>query len=205
MLIIGSGGFATQLFDVIRHSYSTMDLSFYDDRAIDGSLFLNEYTILNSQDQVIELFKIDKSFTLGIGVPKLRSDYYSLFTSIGGIAKSIISNTCLIGTKNVEIGDGCTILPYSTVESTAKIGIGCLLNHRVTISHHCVVGNFCEISPGAILLGGCKIGNNVFIGASAVILPNIEIGDNTIIGAGAVVTKNVADNTKVIGVPAKKA
>lgn len=54
------------------------------------------------------------------------------------------------------------------------------------------------------VFGKIKIGNNVHIGLNSIIMPGVTIGDNCIIGAGAIVTKNVADNSIMVGIPAKK-
>ena len=48
-----------------------------------------------------------------------------------------------------------------------------------------------------------KIGNKVFLGANSVVMPGITIGNNVIVGAGAIVTKNIADNSVVVGNPAR--
>lgn len=48
-----------------------------------------------------------------------------------------------------------------------------------------------------------KIGKNCWIGANAIILPGVQLGDNVVVGAGAVVTHNFADNSIIVGNPAK--
>lgn len=54
-----------------------------------------------------------------------------------------------------------------------------------------------------IIKNKVKIGQRVWIGSGAIILPGVSIGDGAIIGAGSVVTKDVAEDTIVIGVPAR--
>jgi acetyltransferase-like isoleucine patch superfamily enzyme len=53
------------------------------------------------------------------------------------------------------------------------------------------------------LCGNVIIGKGSFVGAGAVIRQGITIGKNAVIGAGAVVVKDVADNTTVLGIPAR--
>ena len=43
----------------------------------------------------------------------------------------------------------------------------------------------------------------VTVGAGANILPGVTIGRNAMIGASALVTKDVAENKKVMGIPAR--
>jgi len=54
------------------------------------------------------------------------------------------------------------------------------------------------VSEGGVL----SIGSNTWVGQDAVLLANI--GQNCTIGAGSVVYHDVADNTTVIGNPARK-
>ncbi len=48
------------------------------------------------------------------------------------------------------------------------------------------------------------VGNNVWIGGNVVVLPGVNIGNNVVIGAGSVVNKDIADNSLVVGNPARK-
>lgn len=77
--------------------------------------------------------------------------------------------------KNVKMGDGCTILPMVLFGHSAKWHEG----------NEIELGNHVDISTGVTILGPIHIGNNVTI------------------GAGAVVTKNIPDNVVIAGVPAK--
>ena len=48
-----------------------------------------------------------------------------------------------------------------------------------------------------------EIGENVFIGSDTMLVAPLKIGDGARTGAGAVVTKNVAEDTLVVGMPAR--
>ena len=67
------------------------------------------------------------------------------------------------------------------------------------------VGDGCTIGHNAIL-HGCLIGNNTLIGMGAILLNGAQIGSNCVVGAGALVGEKmiVADNTLVVGSPARK-
>lgn len=49
-----------------------------------------------------------------------------------------------------------------------------------------------------------EIQSQVFIGSNSTLVAPVEIGQGAVTGAGSVVTKDVADNTLVLGVPAKE-
>jgi len=48
-----------------------------------------------------------------------------------------------------------------------------------------------------------EIGEDVFIGSDTMLVAPLKLGDGARTGAGAVVTKNVADDTLVVGMPAR--
>lgn len=110
---------------------------------------------------------------------------------------AIIDPSAVIAASAVMISANVTINPLASIETGAICNTGCI------IEHECIVGAFAHIGPGAVLCGNVKIGEGSFVGANAVIKQGINIGKNVMIGAGAVVVKDVADDTTVIGVPAK--
>jgi serine O-acetyltransferase len=78
---------------------------------------------------------------------------------------------------------------FSTIVSANKIGKRCHINQQVTIGFNGqmnpIIEDDCTICAGAIVIGGVTIHNN------------------SVIGAGSVVTSDVAENSIVVGVPAK--
>ena len=204
MLVVGAGGFAIQLFDVLQQLFPTQEFVFFDDQNSEpNKKFLNKYSVLHSLKEAEKYFQnTNNQFALGIGNPSNRKMLFEKFSSIGGIAQKIISPFSVIGKEQIEIGEGTTILSGSIIESTVTVGKGCLVNLLSTITHGSSIGDFCELSPGVLISGNCKIGNETFIGTGAIVLPKIKIGNNVAIGAGAVVTRNIADGQTVIGIPA---
>jgi acetyltransferase-like isoleucine patch superfamily enzyme len=55
-----------------------------------------------------------------------------------------------------------------------------------------------------LMTNAVHIKQHAWLGANVTVLPGVTVGENAIVGAGSVVTKNVADNTIVVGNPAKK-
>ncbi len=102
---------------------------------------------------------------------------------------------------------GIEIHPGATIGKNLFIDHGC----GVVIGETTIIGNNVILYHG-VTLGGTSskkekrhptICDNVTVGAHAQILGNITIGKNAKIGAGAVVLNNVAENSTVIGIPAR--
>lgn len=204
MLIIGAGGHAKEILDILISIDSDTVVTFFDDVSNDlPALIYNKYKIIKSLDDAQKLFLKDPRFVLGLGIPIVRKKLADKFVAIGGILESVISPRAQIGCFNVVLGKGLNIMHGVLISSDVAIGEGSLINAHATIHHDTKIGKYCEVSPGAHITGGCKIGDFCIIGAGAIILPKIQIGKGVTVGAGAVVTKNIPDDVLAKGVPAK--
>lgn len=203
MIIIGAGGLAKEVLDLIDGKYP--NIAFFDNVNTHSSLIFQKFPIIHLEIELIHFFKKNGlEFCLGLGGPENRRNLSDYIISLGGKLTSLISERAIVGNYEVSIGTGTTIFPFATISNSVTIGQGCLIYFGCSITHDCVIGDFTEISPGAKILGRSRVGNSVKIGANATIFPDITIGDGAIVGAGAVVRENVPANHTVIGVPAKR-
>lgn len=205
MVILGAGGHAIELLDIInKKSDYDNNIFFFDNvsNELPGLMF-GEYPIITTINQLVEILDVNKDFTIGVGNPTIRRSLMKLGDKSGGEIQSLISLTANIGNHNVILGIGLNIMHYVMVSSNCRIEEGCLINARTSIHHDCTIGAYTEVGPNCTITGNVTIGSDCIIGAGAVILPGTRVGKNCVIGAGAVVTKDVTTNTMVVGVPAK--
>ena len=102
---------------------------------------------------------------------------------------------------NSEIGCGSTIDRGSL--SNTIIGKNTYIDNQVHIAHNNKIGDNCIIAGQVGFAGSSTLGNNVMIGGQAGISGHLKIGSNVQIGGGSGVIKNIANNTRVMGYPAK--
>ena len=203
MVIIGAKGLAKELLQIVEDYNNAKNLVFFDDINLDEpTLLYDKYPVLKTEEEVINHFRSDNRFILGLGSPKLRGKLYKRFKATGGELYNLIDKTTTIGSY-VTLGKGLTLMSGVKVSNGVKIGKGLLAYYDSIITHDVEIGDFVELSPGCKLLGHVKIGDQVHVGAGAIILPRLQIGEGAIIGAGAVVTKDVESYTVVVGNPAK--
>lgn len=206
MIVIGAGGFAIELLEVLiskEYGYTKENLYFYDDITTDSpEKLFKQFLVLKSIEEVKAIFNnSSKDYCLGIGSPNSRKLLVDKFNALNGKLFSVISSQSSIGSFETLIAEGCSIMDGVRITNGVSIGKGTLLNLNSTIGHNTKVGDFTNLNPGVHISGGCNIGNNTSIGTGAVILPNLKIGKNVVIGAGSVVIKDVPDDCTVVGVP----
>lgn len=205
MIVIGAGGFAKELVEILisdKYKYNESNLFFFDNvNDIAGQKVLNRFAILRSFRQVKEVFtNLSNEFVLGVGDNKARFALCRKFEDLGGKPKTIISANASIGSDVNEIKSGNTIMDFVVLTNSVSIGKGTLINSHCLVGHDASLGDFCSISPGVKITGNCRIQDYVNIGTGAIILPNVEVGKNSYIGAGSVVANDVPDNSLIVGV-----
>ena len=206
MIIIGAKGFAKEILELVASELKREDIVFFDNvtKPCPDKVF-NKYPILQAENEVKDYLKSsdDKDAVLGVGKPSVRKILFELFSSYNANFKTIIAEATSIGSFDINIGEGTSIMQGVRVTNSINIGKGCLINLNTTIGHDTTIGDFVEISPNVNISGRCTIGDLTSIGTNAIIIPDITIGRNCIIGAGTLVLQDVPDNSVIVGVPGK--
>lgn len=108
----------------------------------------------------------------------------------------------------VEIGDNCTLNPYTIVygQGGTKIGNGVrIAAHCVIVpSNHIFADTELPIYKQGLTMEGITIEDDVWLGSGVKILDGVNVGRGCVVGANSVVTKVLEPYGVYVGVPAKK-
>lgn len=201
VVIIGAGGHAKVIADIIKKSGDTIVGFLDDNKKIGEHIILNYKVIGNLADRIsISKSNPDYEFIIAIGDNKKREEIshspnLKFYTAIHPSAQ--------IG-LDVEIQEGTVIMANACINSSAKIGKHCIINTGAIIEHDNIIEDFVHISPNVALGGTVKIGKSTHVGIGSTIKNNITICENCKIGAGAVVVKNIEEEGIYVGVPAER-
>ena len=119
---------------------------------------------------------------------------------------------------NVTVGTGCVIGSCAWIGRSTVMGDNVRVQHGAFICRGSEIGHRVFIGPNATLTddrypivnnphyAACPpiIEDDVAIGASAVICPGVRVRRGTTVGAGAVVTQDTAEDSTVVGIPARE-
>lgn len=140
-------------------------------------------------------------FIGAIGKPSDKVKYYSPIVERGGRFINLIHPLANIG-KNVQIGTGLIMAPFSSVTCDVRIGNHVSIGALSNVGHDATVGDWCQISSHCGINGGASLGEGAFLGSHVCIAPGVHIGAWAYVGAGSVVLKDVPPGIKVFGNPA---
>ncbi|KEQ13076.1 acetyltransferase [Endozoicomonas numazuensis] len=203
LLILGAGGHAKVVADCALTTGLWQSVCFLDDR-FPMLKKVGCWPVIGCVSDMETFVDQFPSMALGVGVnyDALRLQWLERGLKAGAQFPAVIHPASVISSF-ASVGQGAVVFAGVVVNVATVIGRACILNTNSTVDHDCHVDDGSHISPGASLAGGVSIGKAVWVGMGSQIIQGVSIGSGAIVGAGAVVLDDVAENTIVVGVPAK--
>jgi sugar O-acyltransferase (sialic acid O-acetyltransferase NeuD family) len=192
IIIIGAGGHASSLLDLIESTKKYKILGFLCNKKKIGINF-NGYKILGKDNYLKKIKKNKPLVALGFSSYKNLDSYKKKFLEIksqGFLIPSIISRHSYVS-KKVKIGEGVNIFHGVIVNNNCIIDNGVTINSKTLIEHDCHLSSFVHISTGCIINGSVRIGEKSFIGSGTVIKENIKINKKKFIKMRSSVIKDL--------------
>ena len=195
LIIIGTGGHAKSILDVVELQNKFDVVGFVDNNLEVGSKIFS-YNVLGKDEELSRLIKTSDNALIAVGQiqnPDIRNDLYIMLKDLDFKLPSVISPRAHVS-ESAFIDEGTVVMHGAIVNAGAKIGANCIINSGAIIEHDAEIGKNCHISTGVIINGSARVGNSSFIGSGSVIRNNISIGERCIVGMGSKVLKDMVDN-----------
>jgi sugar O-acyltransferase (sialic acid O-acetyltransferase NeuD family) len=202
LYIFGASGHAKVALDVALRMGGYNIRGLLDDNPHEyGSLLLG-YPVLGGRDILDGLNPAATELFVAIGNNHVRRSLGREFIARGFTLATLIHPSAQIA-SDVTIGPGTALMAGVIVNPATTIGPLCVLNTGCSVDHDNSLGEAVHICPGTRLGGHVTIGDECWIGINSTVIECRTIGQRVTVGAGAVVIRDVADDLKVVGVPAK--
>ena len=210
IVILGVGGNCIDILDTLHDINRTTKMSTYecvgflDDNSSRWGHELHGVKILGPLESASNYS--DCTFVNGIGSSRNFWRKQEIIAKTGVPAErfaTVIHPTASVSTM-ATVGVGTVVFQNVTITSNVRIGNHVIILPGSIVSHDDVVGDYTSITGGVCISGGVQVGHSCYLGTNAAIADDIVIGNYCLIGMGSVVLDDVADNTVVVGNPARR-
>ena len=209
IVILGTNGNCVDILETIDSINSHQDSRIYecrgflDDNPSTHGQALCGVKVLGPLSLACEL--ADCQFVNGIGSPAnyMHKEAIIARTNVPLAGFATLIHPSAAVSRSAQLGRGTVVFENVTITSNVRIGNHVIILPNAVISHDVVVDDYTCITGGVCIAGGTRVGRQCYLGANCSINNNITIGDFSLIGMGSVVLKGVAENSVVVGNPAR--
>jgi len=195
ILIIGGGGHASVLVDILRAQGREILAVVCPDDISMRSVF-NGIPHLKNDADVLTFAPDEVLLVNGIGMlptSNLKRKLNQYYLSYDYQFETVIAESAHVS-PFADVEAGAQVFAGAIVQVGAQIGAHSVINSGAIIEHDCKIGHYNHIAPRATLCGQVTTGENVYVGAGATVIQNIMLAQNSIVGAGAIVTKHLSSS-----------
>lgn len=200
LVIIGSGGHASVIVDLLLHQGRTIVAAVSPNEIKDNSP-LKGIKRLMTDAKLLDAYSPEEVDLInGLGAlpgNTLRTKLFNYFSDYGYKFQSVIAPSAIIA-GGVILEDGVQVMHGAIIQTNASIAKNCIINSGSIVEHDCIIGAHNHIAPSATLSGGVITGNQVHIGTGANVIQNIIVGQRAVIGAGCTIIKDVEDGQVIV-------
>lgn len=205
IIIIGAGGFALEIVDLI-HSINMVKKRYNIYGLLDDKkkeFLFKEYKIIGKINDYKKFQSY--SFVIAIANPQLREDIYLKLKNINLKTPNLFHPKTEISKKALIERNSSTIINFD-VQLCAGVELKecVIVDSKSYIGHETILNSFVTIYPGVKISGKNIINRKTEIGLGSNIIQGLEIGSNSFVGAGSTVIKDIRPNVIAVGIPCKE-
>ncbi|MDB5101686.1 MAG: hypothetical protein JWM80_6107 [Cyanobacteria bacterium RYN_339] len=197
LVIVGTGGFAREVHQIVEDLGSWNFLGFLDDNVANHGTRVHGQPVLGGVEWLNRHPEVHVSVGIGATPAKAR-----VVGRIHNPFATLIHPLAWVGNR-VAIGEGSTLCAGVKVTTDIRIGRHVILNLDVTVGHDAVLHDYVTVAPSANISGNVEVGEGCDLGTNCTIIQGLGIGAWTIVGAGSVVVKALPPNVTAVGAPAR--
>jgi sugar O-acyltransferase (sialic acid O-acetyltransferase NeuD family) len=206
LAIIGAGGFGREVLDLVE-SANDAGADYEVLGFIVDPVFARPGTMVNGKPVLggfdwLAAHAADVVVTCAVGAPEDRLRLVQRAQQAGARFCSLV-HPSVERSRHVEIGIGVIVNAGCVVTTNVHLGDHAQVHVGSCVSHDATVAPFATLSPGVLVSGNVTIGEGAFLGTGAAVIQRMRVGAWSVVGAGSTVIRDVADNTTVVGVPAR--
>ncbi len=195
VIIIGAGGHAKVVADIVRKSGDTVVGFLDDDATKQGNDFFGAKILGSTTDYA--KYTEECAFVIGIGNNSVRMRLSNemvcrWYTAI---------HPSVHLAEGVQIGEGSVVAADAVINPDATIGRHSIVNTGAVVEHDAKIGDFTHLCPHSMVCGSTCVGNEVWLGAASTLIQCLTVCDNVTLGAGSVTVRNIEEAGTYVGVP----
>lgn len=207
IVIIGAGDFGKEvawLIEDINRGYPTyIILGFLDDTPEKLDISLNGYDVLGPISYLPELNRQHHACAvIAIQNSQGRQRIVDMFPDFDDWETLVHPNVNMSETS--DVGLGSIICAGVNISVNSSIGNHSILNLGSVIENDCRIDDYATVMCKTVVGSHSVIRDHAYLGSNCTITAHRTIGIGAQVGPGSVVIDDIADDTTVIGVPAKK-
>lgn len=203
VLILGAGGHARVVLDILQQSGGCEPVGFLDSNPDIHGRRLDGLRVIGPIDAVADIASAEGAgaVIIAIGDNGVRRGLARQVDQLGLKLVNAIHPAATLA-HNATIGRNVVIAAGAIVCANCQIGDSVILNTGCIVDYQTMIGEGVHICPGVRVAGRAKVEAGAFLGIGSTIVPGVTIGYESVVGAGAVVIEDIAPMATVVGIPA---
>ena len=172
VLILGRGGFGTELAELLMGAGLYDGVCFLDDGAADCAGRLDDL-------DKPELRALCPDAFAAVGNNALRLELIERLQAAGYRLPVFVHPRAFV-CSSAQLGEGTVVLPLCWVGARTVTGRGCILNAGASIDHDVTLGDAVHAAPGAVIKAGARLESCAKVDSGQVVRSPWETGTNGI-------------------------